>query len=96
MKKALDGKEDFHHSVMIYRSAPLQNSLSPAQMLMGRRIQTNLPIHEDLLTPKGAHEVKMDKEKKWKQKQQHDKRAKQLRVLMLREHVRIKDHVTGI
>lgn len=97
MNKAGDGKEDFHHSLMIYRSAPLQNGLSPAQMLMGRRIRTNLPIHEDLLTPKGALKVKMDKEKeKQKQKQQHDVKAKQLRDLKPGEHVRIRDHVTGI
>uniref|UniRef100_A0AAR2M2X3 Reverse transcriptase zinc-binding domain-containing protein n=1 Tax=Pygocentrus nattereri TaxID=42514 RepID=A0AAR2M2X3_PYGNA len=69
MKKAHDGKEDFHHSPMIYRSAPLQNSLSPAQILMGRRLRTNLPMHENLLTPKGAHKIKIDKEKdKEKQK----------------------------
>ncbi|XP_055731765.1 metaxin-1-like [Salvelinus fontinalis] len=54
MKKAHDGKEDFLKNLMIYRSAPLQNGLSPAQMLMGRRIRTNLPIHEDLLTPRGT------------------------------------------
>jgi transposase InsO family protein len=54
MKKAQDGKEDFLKNLMIYRSAPLQNGLSPAQMLMGLRIRTNLPIHEDLLTPRGA------------------------------------------
>lgn len=40
MKKALDGKEDFHQSLMIYRSAPLQNFLPPAQMLMGRSVRT--------------------------------------------------------
>lgn len=60
MKKAHDGKEDFLKNLMIYRSAPLQNGLSPAQMLMGRRIRTNLPIHEDLLTPRGAHKVKLE------------------------------------
>jgi hypothetical protein len=43
MKNAHDGKEDFLQNLMIYRSAPLQNGLSPAQMLMGRRIRTNLP-----------------------------------------------------
>ena len=97
MKKAQDGKADFHQSLMIYRSAPLQNGLSPAQMLMGRRIRTNLPILEDLLTPKGAHKVKVAKIKeKQKQKQQHDKRAKHLRDLKPGEHVRIRDHVTGI
>ena len=97
MKKAQDGKADFHQSLMIYRSAPLQNGLSPPQMLMERRIRTNLPILEDLLTPKGAHKVKVAKIKeKQKQKQQHDKRAKHLRDLKPGEHVRIRDHVTGI
>lgn len=97
MKKAHDGNEDFHRSLMIYRSAPLQNGLSPAQMLMGRRLRTNLPIHENLLTPKGAHKIKIDKEKdKVKQKQHHDKRAKKLRVLRPGERVTIRDHVTGI
>ena len=57
MKKAED-RGDFQKSLMIYRSAPLQNGLSPAQMLMGRRIRSNLPVNEDLLTPKGAHKVR--------------------------------------
>ena len=57
MKKAHDGKEDFHKSLLIYRSAPLQNGQSPAQMLMGRRIHTNLPMHDHLLKPKGAVKV---------------------------------------
>ena len=61
MKKAQDGKADFHQSLIIHRSAPLQNGLSPAQMLMGRWIRTNRPILEDLLTPKGAHKVKVAK-----------------------------------
>lgn len=69
----------------------MQNGLSPAQMLMGRRILTNLPIHEDLLTPKG-HKVETDKEK---QKQQHDERAKQLHDLKPGDHVRIRDHVSA-
>ena len=97
MKKAHDGKEDFHHSLMIYRSAPLQNGLSPAQVLMGRHLRTNLPMHENLLTPKGAHKIRIDKEKdKEKQKQQHNKRAKKLHRLRPGEQVRIRDHVTGI
>ena len=58
---------------------------------------SGIPIHEDLLTPKGAHKVKVAKIKeKKKQKQQHDKRAKYLRDLKPGEHVRIRDHVTGI
>ncbi|KAL1266977.1 hypothetical protein QQF64_002652 [Cirrhinus molitorella] len=49
-------------------SAPLQNVLSPAQMLMSRMICTNLPIHQDLLTPVGANKVKVVKQLKNKQK----------------------------
>lgn len=30
MKKGLDRQEDWHQSLMIYRSAPLQNGLYPA------------------------------------------------------------------
>ncbi|KAK0137821.1 Zinc finger protein 862 [Merluccius polli] len=64
MKKAQDGKADFHQSLMIYQR---------------------------------AHKVKVAKIKeKKKQKQQHDKRAKHLRDLKPGEHVRIRDHVTGI
>ncbi|KAL1258916.1 hypothetical protein QQF64_009493 [Cirrhinus molitorella] len=40
MKKSHDGKTDFHNNLMTYRSAPLQNGLSPAQMLMSQRIRT--------------------------------------------------------
>ena len=64
---------------------------------MGRRIRTNLSILEDLLTPKGAHKVKVAKIKEnQKQKQKHDKRAKHLCDLKPGKHVRIRDHVTGI
>lgn len=49
MKKNHEGKADFQRSPMIYRSAPLQNGLSPAQMLMGQRIRTNLSIHQERL-----------------------------------------------
>ncbi|XP_061887621.1 uncharacterized protein K02A2.6-like isoform X2 [Entelurus aequoreus] len=81
LKKSQD-KDDFQKSLLIYRSAPLQNGLSPAQMLMGRRIRSNLPVNEDLLTPKGAHKIRHTKEvQKAKQKQLHDRTAKHLPML---------------
>lgn len=58
-----DGHEDFHKNLMIYRSAPLQNGLSPAQLLMGRRLCTNLPVKEELLIPIGAQKTMDDMEK---------------------------------
>uniref|UniRef100_A0A674PBZ4 Integrase catalytic domain-containing protein n=1 Tax=Takifugu rubripes TaxID=31033 RepID=A0A674PBZ4_TAKRU len=54
--------DSFQKSLLIYRSTPLQNGLSPAQMLMGRRIRSNLPVCEDLLTPKGASRIRKSKE----------------------------------
>jgi transposase InsO family protein len=95
MKKAHDGNEDFHKSLLIYRSAPLQNGPSPAQMLMGRCIRTNLPMHENLLKPKGAVKVKQAKEEeKVKQKKRHDKSAKQLPYLKPGDRVRLLDYST--
>ncbi len=96
MKKSHDGKTDFQKSLMIYRSAPLQNGLSPAQMLMGRRIRTNLPIHQDLLTPAGANRINEAKQQlKNKQKENYDKKAKTLRKLKPGDRVRILNHATG-
>ena len=97
MKKAHDGNEDFHKSLLIYRSAPLQNGLSPAQMLMGRRLRTNLPMHDNLLKPKGAVKVRQAKEEeKVKQKKRHDKSAKQLPYLKPVDRVRLLDYSTGM
>uniref|UniRef100_A0A8C7QE35 Gypsy retrotransposon integrase-like protein 1 n=1 Tax=Oncorhynchus mykiss TaxID=8022 RepID=A0A8C7QE35_ONCMY len=89
MKKALDGKY-FLIKLMTYRNAPLQNELSPAQIMMGRRIRNNLT-----LTPRGAHKVKLAKEKqKDKQKQRHDKSARHLPELKPGDHVRLRDITT--
>lgn len=66
MKKAQDGHKDSHKNLMIYRSAPLQNGLSPAQLLMGRRLRTNLIVKQELLTPIGAQEIKDERKKESK------------------------------
>ena len=95
MKKAVD-KGDFQRSLLIYRSTPLENGLSPAQMLMGRRIRSNLPIDENLLTPRGAHKIKQTKEQlKVKQKRLHDRTAKDLPKLKQGDRVRLRDTTTG-
>lgn len=95
MKKSED-RDDFQKSLLIYRSAPLENGLSPAQMLMGRRIRSNLPVSEDLLTPKGASKVRKERERqKVKQKQLHDRTAKSLPTLRCGDRVRLRDINTG-
>lgn len=95
MKKAED-RDDFQKSLLIYRSTPLQNGPSSAHMLMGRRIRSNLPVSEDLLTPKGASKVRKEKERqKEKQKQLHDRMAKRLSTLKRGDRVRLRDITTG-
>ena len=95
MKKAVD-KGEFQKSLLIYRSTPLENGLSPAQMLMGRRIRSNLPVDGALLTPRGAHRVKQTKQQlKVKQKWLHDRTAKHLPMLKPGDSVRLRDVISG-
>lgn len=42
--------EDYHLSLLIYRSTPLSNGYTPSELLMGRLLQTTLPIMPDKLT----------------------------------------------
>lgn len=65
-------------------------------MMMGRRIRTNLPMHDNLLKPRGALNVKQAKEKeKINQKRRHDKSAKHLPYLKPGDRVRLLDYSTG-
>ena len=64
--------------------------------LMGRRIRSNLPISEDLLTPKGAHKIRKEKVKqKEEQKRLHDRTAKRLPTLKHGDRVRLRDINSG-
>lgn len=46
--------EDPFLVLMAYHSTPLQNGYSPAELLMGRKIHTTVPVSPDQLKPKGA------------------------------------------
>lgn len=82
---------------MIYRSEPLQNGLSPAQMLMGGQICTNLTIHEDLLMSTGASTVKGKKQiHRDKQKQHYDKNTKPQQGLKPGDKIHILNIATGM
>ncbi|KAL7879626.1 hypothetical protein SRHO_G00018800 [Serrasalmus rhombeus] len=52
MRKAKDSGGDFYKALLAYRSTPLECGFSPAQLLMGRRLHSNLPVKEDLLETK--------------------------------------------
>ena len=48
-KSILRKNRDIYSALLTYRSTPLQNGLSPSELLMGRR--THLPIHPNNLYP---------------------------------------------
>ena len=56
MKGLLKCKEDQHIALMTYRVIPLQNGQSPAELLMGRRLHTLLPVLLSTLMLRGKIE----------------------------------------
>ena len=78
---------------MNYRNTPLQElNLSPAQLMMGRRLKTSLPTAALLLKSRASDEVKrILKKQKEKQNQYYDKRTgKELRPLQPGDTVQMK------
>ena len=55
--------------MLTYRDTPLENGYSPAELLMSRKLSTNLPIKLSQLKPKllDSEEVK-DKERRFKER----------------------------
>ena len=75
VKALLKKGADPYQALLNYRNTPLEGThLSPAQLLMGRRLKTSLPTTTALLRPPGSSEIKHIWEKrKEKEKQQYDK-----------------------
>lgn len=44
-------KNDIFNALLTYRSTPLKNGYSPSRLLMGRRLQTQLPTLQANLYP---------------------------------------------
>ena len=51
-KRLLKKEKDKEMALLAYRSTPLSCGYSPAELLMGRKIRTTVPIFHTLLTPK--------------------------------------------
>ena len=51
LKKEGDRKEDSYLALMTYRATPLECGYSPAELLMSRKIRTNMPLPQKQLSP---------------------------------------------
>ncbi|XP_056106475.1 uncharacterized protein K02A2.6-like [Rhinichthys klamathensis goyatoka] len=92
MQKANDYESSFYMGLLAYRSTPLECGNSPAYLLMGRRLRSNLPMSEDLLVTEGSKKFREFKEQqKAKQKVYYDKGTHHLPELRVGEEVRFKD-----
>lgn len=89
LKKATDSKSDPYLALLSYRAAPLECGLSPAELLMNRRLRTTLPCYTDI-KPNTGIQKKLEN-MKWKQKQRFDKSTKPLSPLAKDDVVRIQD-----
>ncbi|XP_052755177.1 uncharacterized protein LOC128201638 [Galleria mellonella] len=78
LKKCEDSEHDFHLSLLNLRSTPRDGVDSPAQILMGRRLNTRLPIYEPLLADTVDNKLNYDKllNKQTRQKSIYDRHAK--------------------
>ena len=79
VKAQLHKNEDPYTAILAHRSTPLQNGLSPSELLMGRRLRTKVPAMPSVLKPKvqdtDQQRVQL-REDEYRSKQQihHDKR----------------------
>lgn len=89
LKKATDSQSDPYLALLSYRTAPLDCGLSPAELLMSRKLHTTLPCYAE--SKQSEEIIKKQEHLKWKQKQQYDKGTRALGLLAKDDVVRIQD-----
>lgn len=72
-KSLLNKSEDPYLALLSYRSTPLYNGYSPAELLMGRKLRSTLPLAPEKLTPKWPETEQLRKtEQAYKRQQTQD------------------------
>ena len=90
ISKSLESGTDPYLGLLAYRSTPLDNQKSPAELLMARTLRTDLPVLETQLEVKNSEQVVDWKiQKKQKQIFYHNKKAKPLEPLQTGQVVRV-------
>ena len=77
VKRLFDKCPDPHLALLAYRSTPLEQGYSPAQLLMSRNLRTTVPVHPCKLKPEviaPERLSKKDSELKQRQKENYDSR----------------------
>ena len=90
--KACADKQDLYLCLLAYRNTVIDNLASPAQLLMGRRLRSNLPVVSSQLQPEVVHPelVKLKlKENKQTQKRYYDIGSRSLPPIQKREKARV-------
>jgi predicted aspartyl protease len=96
VKRLLAKNSCLEEALLAYRSAPLANGFSPAQLLFGRQIRTRVPCSAYVLSPRWPNLKALrakEVERKNDQKLSYDKRhgARSLRKLQVGEKVWVVD-----
>jgi len=87
IKKCNDTHQDFYRALQIFRTSPLSCGFSPSQLLMGRRIRSNLPVCTDLLKPTTDAINRNFNEEKKRYKSYYDVHTKPLSPLIANSNV---------
>lgn len=102
IKPSLKKTGDSYLALQAYRSTPLGNGYSPAELLMGRRLRTSLPTADSLLQPSQVDKEALnlwEERRIMNQKRNYDRRhgVRRLQPLMPGDRVWITDRrETGI
>ena len=99
VKTLLNKNDDPLMALLIHRSTPLENGYSPAELLMGRKLRTTVPVLPKVLQPKLPDQIALrEKENEIRRRQQsnfnHRHKAKVLEPLLPGETVWIPDRNT--
>ena len=85
VKSLLTKNDDPYVALWGYRSTPLENGYSPAELLMGHRLRTTVPVHSSQLIPRLPRASQLREEEKIRERQQRnfDKRHRALELTPL-------------
>lgn len=95
LKKSIDSRTDFYLNLLSYNNTPRENLNSPAQLLMGRRLNCRLPVHPDLLKRYNCNDQQQHKtiiEKQLKSKMYYDQHCKEQPELSVGDDVIMLEH----